>query len=527
MARKWWALLTVCLGMLMLLVDITIVNVALPSMAADLNASFSDLQWTIDAYALSLAALMLVVGSLGDLLGHRRIFGIGLTVFTISSLLCGVAPDSLFLILSRAAQGVGGAAMFAASLALLANEFKGRERGTALGIWGATAGASVAVGPLIGGALTSGISWRWVFFVNVPIGALTLALLAVKVDETRRRPVHPDWAGAITFACSLFALVFALIRGNVDGWTSGSVLSPFIAGGCLLAAFVAIELARREPMLDLALFRNPTFLGASLAALTLAASLYALILYITLYLQDILGYSAFQAGLRFLPLTLLVLLAAPVGGRLSAHVPLRLLLSVGLTLVGVGLALMTSVEASSGWTVLFAGFIVAGAGSGLTNPPRASAAIGSVPEEKTGVGSGVNNTALQVGLATGIASLGAVFQSRMHDVLAGQLTATVPQLGERTHGVIDQATSGNAPAALQSLPPGLRQPVAHALRVAFVSGFDRILWIAAVISFAGAVLSFLLVRQRDLEDASETERGELEPRPSTRVDVGVSRGSAS
>jgi EmrB/QacA subfamily drug resistance transporter len=438
-----------------------------------------------------------------------------------------VAPDSLFLILSRAAQGVGGAAMFAASLALLANEFKGRERGTALGIWGATAGASVAVGPLIGGALTSGISWRWVFFVNVPIGALTLALLAVKVDETRRRPVHPDWAGAITFACSLFALVFALIRGNVDGWTSGPVLSPFIAGGCLLAAFLAIELARREPMLDLALFRNPTFLGASLAALTLAASLYALILYITLYLQDILGYSAFQAGLRFLPLTLLVLLAAPVGGRLSAHVPLRLLLSVGLTLVGVGLALMTSVEASSGWTVLFAGFIVAGAGSGLTNPPRASAAIGSVPEEKTGVGSGVNNTALQVGLATGIASLGAVFQSRVHDVLAGQLTATVPQLGERTHGVIDQATSGNAPAALQSLPPGLRQPVAHALRVAFVSGFDRILWIAAVISFAGAVLSFLLVRQRDLEDASETERGELEPRPSTRVDVGVSRGSAS
>jgi EmrB/QacA subfamily drug resistance transporter len=517
MARKWWSLLTVCLGMLMLLVDITIVNVALPSMAADLHASFSDLQWTIDAYALSLAALMLVAGSLGDLLGHKRIFGLGLTVFTVSSLLCGVAPDALFLITSRAAQGVGGAAMFASSLALLANEFKGRERGTALGIWGATAGASVAVGPLIGGALTSGISWRWVFFVNVPIGALTLALL-VKVRETRRRHVRPDWAGAITFAAGLFAVVFALIRGNPDGWTSATVLSSFVAGGVLLAAFIVIELARREPMLELGLFRTPTFLGASISAVALGASLYSLVLYITLYLQNILGYSAFQAGLRFLPLTLLVLLAAPIGGRLSAHVPLRLLLGVGLTLVGVGLALMTQVEAGSGWTVLLAGFIVAGAGSGLTNPPRASAAIGSVPEEKTGVGSGVNNTALQVGLAAGIAALGAVFQSRVHDVLTGQLAATVPQLGERAQGVVDQATSGNAAAALQSLPAGLREPVANALRVAFVSGFDRILWIAAVIGFAGALLSLLLVRQRDLEHSNEpaaTARAELATSRST------------
>lgn len=526
MARRWWALLTVCLGMLMLLVDITIVNVALPSVAADLNASFSDLQWTIDAYALSLAALMLVAGSLGDLLGHKRVFGIGLTVFTVSSLLCGLAPDALFLILSRAAQGVGGAAMFAASLALLASEFKGRERGTALGIWGATAGASVAVGPLIGGALTSGISWRWVFFVNVPIGALTLWLLAVKVGETSRRAVRPDWAGAVAFACSLFAVVFALIRGNADGWTSTTVLGSFAAGGCLLATFIVIEIARREPMLELDLFRNPTFLGASLAAFALAASLYSLILYVTLYLQDILGYSAFQAGLRFLPLTLLVLLAAPIGGRLSAHVPLRLLLSAGLTLAGVGLALMTSVEASSSWTVLLAGFVVAGAGSGLTNPPRASAAIGSVPEDKAGVGSGVNNTALQVGLAAGIAGLGAVFQSRVHDVLSAQLAADVPQLGRRTADVVDKATSGNAPAALQSLPAGLRQPVADALRVAFVSGFDRIVWIAAIISFLGAVLSLLLVRQRDLQHTRDTGRRRLEASESTHVDASTARSAS-
>ncbi len=510
MARKWWALLTVCLGMLMLLVDITIVNVALPSMARDLDASFSDLQWTIDAYALSLAALMLVAGSLGDQLGHRRIFGVGLVLFSVSSLLCGLAPDALFLILCRAAQGVGGAAMFAASLALLANEFKGRERGTALGIWGATAGASIAIGPLIGGALTSGISWRWVFYVNVPVGALTLALLT-KVGETRRRHVRPDWAGAVTFAGGLFAVVFALIRGNPDGWASTTVVASFVAGGVLLAVFLVLEAAQSEPMLELGLFRNPTFLGAALAAVALSASLFALFLYITLYLQNILGYSPFQAGLRFLPLTLLVLLAAPIAGRLSERVPLRLLLGAGLTLVAIGLALMTRVEPSSGWTALLAGFIVAGAGSGLTNPPRASAAIGSVPDEKAGVGSGVNNTALQVGLAAGIATLGAVFQSRVHDVLTGQLAQAVPELGDRRHGIITEVTSGNAAQALRSLPPSLREPVAAAVRVAFVNGLDRILWIAAAVSLIGAVLSLLLVRQRDVETVEQPTPTQARP----------------
>jgi EmrB/QacA subfamily drug resistance transporter len=504
MARKWWALLTVCLGMLMLLVDITVVNVALPSIASDLDASFSDLQWTIDAYALSLAALMLVAGSLGDLLGHRLVFGIGLAVFSVSSLLCALAPDALFLILCRAAQGVGGAAMFAASLALLANEFKGRERGTALGVWGATAGASIAVGPLIGGALTSGLSWRWVFYVNVPVGALTLLLLWARVGETRRRRVRPDWAGAAVFACALFALVFALIRGNPDGWSSTKVVSSFVAGGVLLALFVALELVQREPMLELRLFRNPTFLGASLSAVALAGSLYSVLLYITLYLQDILGYSALQAGLRFLPLTLLVLVAAPVAGKLSELVPLRALLGLGMTCAAVGLALMTRVDAGSGWTALLAGFVVAGAGSGLANPPRASAALGSVPEEKAGVGSGVNNTAVQVGLAAGIAALGAVFQSRVHEVLTGQLAQAAPQLaGARRHGVVDAVSSGDGAGALVALPPALRAPVAGAIRASFVSGFDRILWIAAVVAAVGAVVSMLLVRRRDLHPAAE------------------------
>jgi EmrB/QacA subfamily drug resistance transporter len=500
MARKWWTLLGVCLGMLMLLLDITIVNVALPSIAGDLDASFSDLQWTIDAYALSLAALMLVAGSLGDLLGHRRVFAAGLVAFSLSSLACGLAPDPLFLNVSRAVQGIGGAAMFATSLALIAQEFQGRERGTALGIWGATAGASVAVGPLVGGALTSGIDWRWVFFVNVPIGVATLWVVLAKVAETRRRQVRPDWLGAVAFSGSLFALVFGLIRGNPDGWTSTKVLGTFIAGAVLLAAFVVIERRRSEPMLDLRLFR-PAFLGASLAAIALSASLFALLLYITLYLQNVLGYSPFQAGLRFLPLTLLVLLVAPIAGRLSERAPVRILLGGGLGLVAAGLALMTNVTPSSGWTVLLPGFILAGAGSGLANPALASAAIGTVEEERAGVGSGVNNTARQVGIAAGIAALGAIFQSRVQSVLVSQLAHAGPQLSAHRGAIAEQATSGDPSHTMQSVPAPLRAQVADAFRTAFVSGFDRILWVAAAVSLAGAILALVLVRRRDFVTA--------------------------
>ena len=505
MARKWWTLLTVCLGMLMLLLDITVVNVALPSIADDLGGSFSDLQWVIDAYALSLAALLLVAGSLGDLLGHRTIFAAGLLVFCVSSLLCGLAPSPLFLVLSRAAQGIGGAAMFATSLALIGKEFSGRDRGTALGIWGATAGAAVAVGPLIGGALTSGLTWRWVFFVNVPVGALTVALLLAKVTETGRRPVRPDWPGAACFSGALFALVFGVIRGNPDGWSSTKVVTALALGAVLLMAFVAIELVRKEPMLDLRLFRKPAIVGASLGSIALAGSLFASFLYISLYLQNVLGYSPIQAGLRYLPITLLVLLVAPPAGQLSAFVPLRLMFGGGLALVALGLALMTQVGPTSGWTALLAGFIVAGAGSGMANPARGSVALGTVPQDQAGVGSGVNNTALQVGIAGGIAALGAIFQSRVRSVLAGQLEHLGPQLGAHRGAVAQQLASGDPGRAIQSLPPGLREPVSSAMHVAFVSGFDRILWVAAAVALVGAGFTFALIRGRDLGDGAEAD----------------------
>ncbi|MBV9049528.1 MAG: MFS transporter, partial [Solirubrobacterales bacterium] len=299
MDRKWWTLIAVCVGTFMLLLDVTIVNVALPSIQTSLKASFTDLQWVVDAYALMLAALLLTTGSLADLFGRRRLFVIGLVIFSVSSLLSGLATSPLWLNLARGAQGVGGAAMFSTSLALLGQAFQGPQRGVAFGVWGAITGVAVAIGPVIGGALTSGLSWRWIFLVNVPIGVLAVVVCMLRVDESRRPGAHrPDLAGVVTFSGALGALVYALIKGESLGWGSTVIVSCLIGSAVLLIAFVIVERIQGEhAMFELALFRKPTFTGGSIAAFALSAGLFALFLYLTLYLQDVLGYSALQTGL--------------------------------------------------------------------------------------------------------------------------------------------------------------------------------------------------------------------------------------
>ncbi|MEA2265010.1 MAG: hypothetical protein QOE27_593, partial [Solirubrobacteraceae bacterium] len=290
MDRKWWTLIAVCLGTFMLLIDVTIVNVALPDIQKALGSSFSDLQWVIDAYSLMLAALLLTTGSLADLFGRRRVFVIGLCIFTLSSLLSGVATTPLFLNLARGAQGIGGAAMFSTSLALLASSFRGRERGVAFGVWGAITGLAVAIGPVIGGALTTGLSWRWIFLVNVPIGVICVAVTLLRVEESRQPGAHrPDWIGAITFSGALAALVYALIQGNSKGWGSTEIIACLTGSAVLLLVFLIAERTQRAPMFDLRLFRNPTFSGGSITAFALSAGMFALLLYLTLYLQDVLG----------------------------------------------------------------------------------------------------------------------------------------------------------------------------------------------------------------------------------------------
>jgi EmrB/QacA subfamily drug resistance transporter len=502
MHRKWWTLIAVCVATFMLLLDITIVNVALPDIERQLHASFSQLQWVVDAYALMLAALLLTAGSLADLFGRRIVFAAGLAMFTLASLACGLAPDATTLDLFRGAQGIGGAVMFATSLALLAQEFHGRERGTAFGIWGATIGGAVAVGPLVGGALTQGLGWEWIFFVNIPIGVAAVALTLVRVPESRDPDARGvDWAGVSTFSGALFLLVYALIRGNDEGWGSTLILGLLAGAVALLVAFFVAEVRQERPMLDLALFRKPTFGGASIVAFGMSFAMFSMFLYITLYVQNVLGFSPLHAGAIFLPLTLVSFFAAPLSGRLSTRFPARILFTVGLTLVGVGLFLMGGLHYHSGWTALLAGFVVAGAGVGTTNPVLASTAIGVVPPARSGMASGINNTFRQVGIATGVAALGAIFQSRVESKL-GELLAGTPA-ASATHPIAHILGSGQVGRAAALAPPALRPTVAHAARQAFITGLNELFVIAGICAFVTALLAFALVRQRDFAPAQQ------------------------
>jgi EmrB/QacA subfamily drug resistance transporter len=492
MERKWWTLVLISVATFMLLLDITIVNVALPDIQRDLSASLSSLQWVVDAYSLMLAACLLTAGSLGDRLGRRRVFSIGFGIFTFASLLCGIAGDPTLLNLARGLQGVGGAAMFATSLALIAQEFHGRDRATAFGVWGATIGGAVAIGPLVGGIITEHLGWEWIFFVNVPIGVAAIALVETRLaNVSAQDAARIDLPGVITFSAALFLLIFGLIRGNPEGWGSAVIVASLAGSAVLLAAFLAIESRSRHPMLDLGLFRKPAFDGVSAVAFCLSASMFAMFLYLTIYIQGVLGYSPLDAGLRFLPLSVVSFFVAPVAARLGEHLPVRTLLGGGLAVVGVGLLLMRGVGPSSEWTTLLAGFIVAGVGVGLANPSIGSAAIAVVPPQKAGMGSGINTTFRQIGIATGVAALGAIFQSRIESKLADLLPRAPSGLGELV-------ASGGSEAAARAAPPGARGQVTHASIVAFTSALNEILLIGGMIAFAGAVLGFALTRSRDL-----------------------------
>jgi EmrB/QacA subfamily drug resistance transporter len=500
--RKWWTLIAVCVAMFMLLLDITVVNVALPAIQRSQHSSFRDLQWVVNAYALTLAAFLLTAGALSDLFGRRLVFTTGLVVFTLSSAWCGLSTTPLELNVARAVQGIGGAMMFATSLALIAQAFQGRERGTAFGLYGGVIGAAVAVGPVLGGVITSGIGWEWIFFVNVPIGIGAVALTLTQVAESRDPDASGvDWLGLVTFSGSLFLLVFALVRGNEDGWGSTRILSYLIGSAVLIVAFVIAERRQRRPMLDLSLFRLPAFAGASLVALALSSSMFAMFLYLTLYIQDVLGYNPLHAGLRFLPITLLSFAVAPIAGRLSVRVPVRLLLGTGLLLVAGGLLAMTAISATSGWTTLIPGFVIAGAGIGMVNPPLASTAVGVVAPARSGMASGINNTFRQVGIATGIAALGAVFQhdiTRKTTTALGETAAGRGVLQSTAHAGLSKAlVSGNVGSVMRSLNPAARGALGHAYRVGFTDSLTTLLQIGTVIAVFGAVAAFALVRGRD------------------------------
>ena len=495
--NKWWTLVAVCLGTFMLLLDITIVNVALPDIQRALHSSFSDLQWVVDAYALTLAAFLLTAGSLADMYGRRLLYLVGLAVFTCASVLCGFAASTLMLQLSRGLQGVGGAIMFAVSLALLADAFRGRDRGVAFGVWGTVTGLAVAIGPLLGGVLTSGLSWRYIFFVNVPIGIAAVAITMTRVAESRApQASRPDWPGFAVFTVALSSLVYGLIESNQRSFTDPLVLGCLAAAAALLIVFVVVERRSAHPMFDLNLFRLPTFSGGLVAAFGLSASIFAMLLYLVLYLQDILGYSPLGTGVRLMYISGAVLVAATVAGRLSSRVPVRLLIGPGLIIVGVSLLLMRGLNAGSSWTHLIPGMIVGGVGIGLVNPPLASTAVGVVPPQRAGMASGINSTFRQVGIATGIALLGTLFSNHVKDDVLS-LAAAVPGLSSRGPQIAAAVQSGQVGQLIGRLPASARPSVVVLTRTAFTTGLNHILLVAAIIALVSGVVSLAAIRSRD------------------------------
>ncbi len=505
---KWWTLVAVCTGVFMLLLDITIVNVALPDIQSELGASLSDLQWVIDAYALSLAALLLTAGSLADLFGRRRVFVIGTVVFTVGSIACGSAQDVLLLTLSRAFQGIGGAAMFATALALLAGAFHGKDRGTAFGVFGATTGVAVAVGPVLGGVLTSGLSWRWIFFVNVPICAVALTVSLLKVRESHDpRAGRPDWFGFGSFSLALGALVYGLIEAGQKTWGEQKVVVSLVLSAALLAVFVTSQVVQENPMFDLGLLRKPTFTGGLVAAFGVSASVFSLLAYLVIYVQNVLGYSAVGTGVRLLFLSGASFFAATLAGRLSERVPVKWLIGPGFLVLGVGLLLLLGIEEDSSWTHLIPGLTVSGVGVGMINPPLASTAVGVVSVDRSGMASGVNSTFRQVGIATGIAALGSIFSQQVTDAARPDLTGQVPAqavdglTAALSGGQVQAAAEGARQAASAASGPSAGQQafdLVHQVGTsAVVDALNHVVAIAAGVALAAGVLCLLLIRQRD------------------------------
>jgi EmrB/QacA subfamily drug resistance transporter len=405
-----WTLTVVCAATAMLMLDIAVVNTALSAIAADLDTGLSGLQWVVDAYTLPLAATVITAGALADRFGRRRLFGVGLGIFIATSLLCAAAESITMLNVSRAAQGVGAAIMFAVSLAVLSNAFpRLEERVKALAAYGATMGGSFAIGPLVGGALTSGLDWRWIFLINLPLGLACLWIVRRFVAESMDpRAPRVDRPGLVTLTGGLFLLVFALLRGNELGWTSTTILASFGGAAVLLCVFVAVEARVAQPMLPLRFFRNPSFTGAQVAAFGISASLFAMWLYMTLYLQQILGLSAIEAGLVYLPGTILNFFVAGATASVGQRVSARVLVTGGLALIAAGQALLTIVAVDSSWWLFLPGLLVAMFGTGMFNPAVSQVALSSAPPEQSGLAAGVNDMFRNAGIAVGTAALGAL-----------------------------------------------------------------------------------------------------------------------
>src|SRR6266851_7296519 len=403
--RKWWTLAAVAVGLFMIMLDNTVVNVALPSIQQDLGIGISELEWVVNAYALTFGVLLLTGGKLADLFGRRAIFIAGLVVFTGASLWCGLAGGAGSLIAARTVQGVGAALMNPATLSIITATFPPRKRGTAIGIWAGVSAMALAIGPLVGGLLTAHVNWNWIFFINVPIGIAGLLAIPLFIDESRdtSHEQRPDVPGLVSSAVGLFALTYAFIEANNYGWTSGRILGSFAVAIVALVTFALLERHQRLPMLNLSLFRNRTFSGANTAMLFIGLAMFGTFFYVSLYMQNVLGYSPVEAGASFLPMTLLIVVAAPQAGKLSDRYGSRWLVGGGMFLLTIMLLYYSQLGSHESFWAILPGLLIGGIGMGLTMTPTTAAAMSSVPVDQAGVGSAVLNSSRQVGGSLGIA----------------------------------------------------------------------------------------------------------------------------
>jgi EmrB/QacA subfamily drug resistance transporter len=493
---RWWTLGAMCFALFMTMLDNTVVNVSLPSIQRSLHASLSALEWTVNAYTLTFAVLLVTGGRLGDIFGRRRMFLFGVAVFGLSSAAIGFAPTDTALVAFRAVQGIGAAFMMPATLSIITQAFPPEQRGTAIGTWAGVSALALAIGPVIGGFLTEQVSWRAIFFINPPIAliATAVALFAAREsrDETVGRSVDIAGIGAITVG--LTALVLALVEGNSWHWGSARVIFLLAVAVIALIAFVQIERRVKAPMIDFAFFRSRTSLGANLVGFLITFAMFAQFFFVTLYMQNIMGYSPLQTGIRFLPSTLVIIVAGPLAGRLTDRIGPRPLMTIGLLIVAGAILIQSRITVHSGYGLLLPGFILMGIGMGLVMSPMSTAAMNAVDRAKAGAASGVLSMSRMVGSTFGVAVMGALVTT----IGRSKLDQSLPHVAAATRAKIaDSLGSGASLSGHHAAPQ-----VVDAVRHAFVSALSTGLLIGSVVTIVGAAVAWVLIQRTIREPAS-------------------------
>ena len=494
--RKWWTLGAMCFALFMIMLDNTVVNVALPSIQQDLGASISGLEWTINGYTLSFAVLLATGGRLGDIFGRRRMFLIGVVIFALSSATAGLAPDETSLVISRVVQGVGAALMMPGTLSIITDAFPAHERGKAMGTWAGVSALALAVGPVLGGFLTEHVSWRAIFYINIPvaIGAVIATLFAVRESRDTSVGREVDYAGVAVLTVGLTALVLALVEGNAWGWGSTEVIALLGLAAVALPAFVFVENRVKAPMVQFDLLSDRNFLAAVCVALIITFSMMGVFFFLALYMQDILGYSPLEAGIRFLPSTLMIVGVAPVAGRLSDRFGPRWLIAGGLTIAAASLFSFSRIQVDSGYLDLLPGFMLLGIGVAMTMSPMTSAAMNAVPVQKAGIASGVLSMFRMVGGSLGIAVTGAIFQGLVSSKLDTLLGGTGVTEAQR-QSISDQLGGGTVPK-VPGLDAAQVKEVTVAGNEAFVYAVSHAMTVSGFVALTGALIGATAIRAK-------------------------------